>query len=91
MERKVSLITMLNGNVKALRKTLDSFKYSMDEFIVGDMLLFDEDREILGSYKSDFNLRTIRLPFDYLYHQGFSNFGIELCFLIYNDSKSLFS
>lgn len=73
MERKVSLITMLNGNVKALRKTLDSFKYSMAEFIVGDMLLFDEDREILESYKSDFNLRTIRLPFDYLYHQGFSS------------------
>ena len=73
MERKVSLITMLNGNVLALRKTLESFKDSMGEFVVGDLLIFDEDRKILEDYKSEFNLRTIRLPFDYLYHQGFSS------------------
>lgn len=73
MERKVSLITMLNGNVLALRKTFESFKDSMGEFVVGDLLIFDEDRKMLEDYKSEFNLRTIRLPFDYLYHQGFSS------------------
>jgi len=72
-ERKVTLITMGAGNVLALKKTLDSFRHVYDEVVYGDMLLFDADRMIVRQYEKDYPLRSIRLPFNYIFHMGFSN------------------
>src|SRR6185503_16631328 len=43
-----------------------------NEVIYGDMLLFEDDREILKSYQNEFLLGITRLPFNYLYKNGFS-------------------
>lgn len=72
-ERKISLITMSQGNVKALKRTMESFKYVVDEFIYGDVLIFPEDRTIIHSYKKEFNLKTFELPFNYIFQMGFSS------------------
>jgi len=45
MKTGISLITMGAGNVKVLKKTLESFKEVFDEVIYGDLLIYQEDRE----------------------------------------------
>jgi hypothetical protein len=70
--RKVTLITMSQGNVIALKRTIDSFLPFVDEIVYGDMLIFDEDREFVRQYEKEYPLRSIRLPFNYIFHVGFS-------------------
>lgn len=72
MKTGVTLITMGAGNVKVLRKTFESFSGICDEIVYGDMLLFPEDRDVVNSYKKDFNLKIVRRPFNYVYKHGFS-------------------
>lgn len=60
------------GNVLALKKTFDSFKHIVDEFVYGDMLLFPEDRDVLFGYKDEYNLKILGLPFDFIFNNGFS-------------------
>lgn len=85
-ERKITLITMGQGNVLALKKTLDSFRHVYDEVVYGDMLLFDADREVLKQYEVEYPLRSIRLPFNYIFQMGFSNC---LNFLIKNAKNDM--
>lgn len=73
MRTNVSLITMGAGNVLALKNTLDSFSEIFDEVIYGDLLLFDDDRKVVKSYQQQYNLKIVKLPFDYIYHNGFSS------------------
>lgn len=73
MHRKISLITMGQGNVLALKKTLDSFNGIVDEFVYGDLLIFPKDRFIIEGYEQQYNLRSIQLPFNYIFQMGFSN------------------
>lgn len=61
------------GNVKALGKTLDSFKNVFDEVVYGDMLLFEEDRRVLDGYKQTYNMGVLRMPFNYIFTYGFAN------------------
>ena len=63
---------MGQGNVMALKHTLDSFHGIVDEVVYGDMLIFEEDRLTLESYKEPYNLRPIRLPFNFIFKQGFA-------------------
>ncbi len=70
---KISLITMGQGNVSALKKTLDSFAPVVDEFIYGDLLIFQEDREVIEEYKKRYHFKAIKLPFNYIFKAGFSN------------------
>jgi hypothetical protein len=69
----ISLLTMGAGNVKVLRKTLESFAPICNEVIYGDMLLFEEDRAILKTYQTEFNIKILPLPFNYLFVNGFSS------------------
>lgn len=85
-KRPISLITMSQGNVLALKKTLDSFQGIVDEVIYGDLLIFPEDREILESYEQQYNLRSLKLPFNYIFQMGFSN---VLNFLISNAKNDI--
>lgn len=72
MKTGVSLITMGSGNVKVLRKTIESVSGICDEIIYGDLLLWEEDREIVRGYTKEFNLKIIPFNFNHLYHYGFS-------------------
>jgi hypothetical protein len=72
-ERKISLISMGAGNVKVLKETLDSFKGAVDEFVYGDLLLFEEDRDLIKQYELEYNFRVVRLPFNYIFQMGFAS------------------
>jgi len=65
-------LTMGAGNVRVLYKTLESLSTVCDEIIYGDMLLFEDDREILESYKRFFNLKIIKYDFNFIFKNGFS-------------------
>jgi hypothetical protein len=88
IDRKLTLITMGQGNVKALKKTLDSFKGIADEVVYGDMLIFEEDRNTLYDYEyeMDYNLRSFKLPFNYIFQMGFASC---LNYLIANAKNNL--
>jgi len=49
----ISLLTMGAGNVIVLEETIKSALTVCDEIIYGDLLLFQEDREILGLYEKN--------------------------------------
>lgn len=73
MKTGITLITMGAGNVKALGKTLESFKGVFDEVVYGDLLLFEEDREIVSKYQKEYNMGVVRLPFNYIFRYGFAD------------------
>jgi len=73
MKRGITLITMGQGNVDALKKTFDSFNGICNEIVYGDMLVFDDDREVLKSYYKEYNLKVVELPFNYIFQNGFSS------------------
>lgn len=68
---KITLITMGQGNPVALKRTLDSFKNVVDEIIFGDVLIFESDREIINSYLKEYNMKIVRLPFNFIFLNGF--------------------
>lgn len=73
MKTGISGVTMLAGNVIILEETLKSFSTICDEIVVGDMIIFPEDREILYSYEQKYNLKIVPLPFDYIFRHGFAS------------------
>lgn len=68
----ISLITMGAGNVKVLKQTLESFKGIVNEVVYGDLLLFPEDRNIVLSYVSEFNISIVPFASSYIFWHGFS-------------------
>lgn len=78
MKTGITLLTMGAGNVKVLRKTLESFKGIVDEVIYGDLLLWEGDREIVRGYQEEFNLKIIPFNFNFLFLHGFSALLNEL-------------
>lgn len=63
---------MGSGNVKVLRKTLESMSTVCDEIIYGDLLLWGSDRDVVIGYEKEFNLKRIPFGFDSLFKYGFS-------------------
>ena len=61
------------GNVLVLKETLKSFSKICDEVIYGDLLVWEEDREILKSYQEEFNIKIVSFPFNYIFKHGFSS------------------
>lgn len=68
----LTLITSTQGNPIALKRTLDSFRDVCNEFIVGDLCVFEEDRRLIENYKNEFNLKIVPLQFNALFKLGFS-------------------
>jgi hypothetical protein len=68
----ITLLTMGAGNVKVLKETFKSASTVCNEIVYGDMLLFEEDRELLHSYKDEFNLKIVPLKFNFIFKNGFS-------------------
>lgn len=84
-KRNITLITMGAGNVLALKKTLESFKNICTEVIYGDLLIFEEDREIVKSYQSEYNIKIVPFEFNYIFKNGFSSVLNELSTHTTND------
>lgn len=73
MKTGISGVTMLAGNVIVLEETLKSLCKICDEIVIGDMIVFPEDRMILYSYAKKYNAKIIELPFDYIFKNGFAS------------------
>jgi hypothetical protein len=73
MKTGISGITMLSGNVLILEETIKSLSTICDEIVVGDLIVFPEDREVLYGYQSKYNLKIVTLPFDYIFDCGFAS------------------
>jgi hypothetical protein len=71
-EKKITLITMGQGNPIALKRTLEAFKGTYVEALFGDLLIFHEDRELIKTYQQEYNLKFVPLPFNYIYKYGFA-------------------
>src|SRR6478752_551377 len=71
-------ITMGAGNVTVLKKTIESFINVCDEIVYGDLLLFEEDREVVKRYSKEYNIKIIQFPFNYIFRHGFSSILNEL-------------
>jgi len=72
MNKSTALITMAQGNPKALRRTFESYRPYCDEIVFGDVLLFEEDRAAVKAMEAEFKLRVVRFDFDFIFHNGFS-------------------
>ncbi len=73
VSKKITLITMGQGNPIAFKRTLESFKDVVTEIIFGDLLIFEKDRELIKSYQSEYNLKIIPLPFNFIFINGFAH------------------
>lgn len=71
-DNRISLITMGQANPKALRRTMNSLRDVVDEFIFGDMLIFGDDRSVIEAYREEFNLKVVPMPFNFIFDHGFS-------------------
>ena len=71
-KKMITLITPTQGNPIALKRTIDSFKGIVNEVIVGSVCVFPEDEEKIMSYGSEIFLKLIKLPFNYIFKNGFS-------------------
>ncbi len=72
MKTGITLVTMAQGNPKALKETFDSFWGVVDEIIFGDVCLFEDDSRLIESYKNYYNLKIVKYPFNYIFKNGFS-------------------
>lgn len=68
----ITLLTMSQGNPIALKRTLDSFKPHVSEVIFGDLLIFEEDRELIKSYCDEYNMKIVAMPFNTIFQAGFA-------------------
>lgn len=85
MKTGVTLLTMGSGNVKVLRKTLESVSGICDEIIYGNLLLWGEDLDIVRGYEKEFNLKIVPFGFDSLFKYGFSFVLNDLALAASND------
>lgn len=84
-DKKITLITMGQGNPVALKRTMDSFKNIVDEFVFGDQLIFESDRNIIEGYQQEYNLKILDLPFNFIFNHGFSTMLNTLAAYAAND------
>ena len=68
----LSLIFPTQGNPIALKRTLDNTKNVVDEIVIGSVCVFQEDIDLINSYKSEYNIKLIELPFNHIFNVGFS-------------------
>lgn len=68
----ITLIFPTQGNPVALRRTLENTRSVVNEIIIGSVCIFQDDKDLIESYKDDFNITIVDLPFNYIYKNGFS-------------------
>jgi hypothetical protein len=68
----VTLILPTQGNPIALKRTLDSVQDICDEIVIGSVCIFEDDIAVINSYKKEYNIKVLNLPFNYILKNGFS-------------------
>ena len=75
----ITLMTMAQGNIRALHRTIENFKQKgvINEVIFGDMLIFDDDREKLYELQKEYNaeekfMRIVPMDFNFTFKYGFA-------------------
>lgn len=86
MKTGISGVTMLSGNVIVLEETIKSLSTICDEIVIGDLIVFPEDKEVLLRYALKYNIRIIKLSFDHLFKYGFSSVLNYLAFRAINNT-----
>lgn len=91
----ITLISMTQGNPVALARTVNNitakFKGLVDEVIIGDLIIFDEDRDAISEYlynskaSPECLTKLHRMDFNAIYHRGFADVLNELADLAKND------
>lgn len=82
----MTLIFPTQGNPIAVKRTLDSTKGIVDEIIIGSVCLFKDDEELIKSYASNYNIKVIDFPFNYIFINGFANTLNHLASFSTNDN-----
>jgi hypothetical protein len=72
MKAGITLITPTHANPIALKRTMDSVAGICNEIVVGELCMFQDDKEVIESYCDQYNLKVGHLHFNYLYRHGFS-------------------
>ena len=67
-----TLITPTQGNVTALKRTIDSLKGLIDEVVIGDLSVFQEDSDAIRRFQYVETIKVVPMPFDFLFKNGFS-------------------
>jgi len=70
--KKITLIFPTQGNPIAVKRTLDSTKNVVDEIIIGSVCVFQDDKAVIESYGTEYNIKIIDLPFNFIFKNGFS-------------------
>jgi hypothetical protein len=74
MHQKFSLILSTQGNVDALKRTIDSLGDMIDEVVVGSCCVFKEDELTILSYnRPEVPIKIIKFPFNFIFCNGFAN------------------
>lgn len=73
------------GNPIVLKETFKSLSTICDEIIYGDLMLFQKDRELVRSYRNEFNLRIFNYEFNFIFKNGFSDILNSLASWATND------
>lgn len=81
----LTLIFPTQGNPITVKKTIESFSAICDEFIIGSVCIFKEDDELIESYASEYNVKVIKMPFNYIALNGFSQTLNHLASFATND------
>lgn len=83
--RMLTLITPTQGNPIALKRTINSLKGIINEVVVGSVCVFEEDEDLIQSYENEINLKVVKMPFNYIFCNGFSNTLNKLAEFAIND------
>jgi hypothetical protein len=69
----ITLITMTQGNMIALERTIKSFQKSCSNIVVGNLCIFGEDIAKLKDLELNYCIKVVDLPFNYIYLNGFAS------------------
>lgn len=69
----LTFIAPTQGNPIALERTMHSLRGICNEFIVGSMCFFNDDRDVIIKLSDRFNLKVVDLPFNYIFKNGFAD------------------
>lgn len=68
----ITLLTMGQGNVNALKRTVDSVIGVCNEVIFGDVCIFAEDSIRIDEMEKDIWFTRVQMPFNFIFKHGFS-------------------
>lgn len=63
---------MGQGNVQAMKRTVDSVKDFCDDFVFGDLCILAEDSVAIAEQDYEVPVTRVMLPFNYIFKHGFS-------------------